>query len=855
MNSKRNIAVWMTAVLLITSVPSAFVLAASETDPEIYSYSTGPRYSFSYERSAEDQLYDIFTTIDLQDATISEMQDEMAAGHLTSEMLTKMYLDRIEAYDKKEDLNSVIRVNENALEDAKALDKERAAGKVRGKLHGIPIIVKDNYNVAGMPTSAGAVALANLIAKEDSGTVKKLREAGAVIIGKANMSEFAFSAVNSHSTLGGDAHNAYDTKRSPAGSSGGTATAVRSNFAAAGLGTDTGGSIRNPSSWSGLFGIRPTKGLTSIGGVLPLSASRDTTGPMAKTAEDLSIVLEAMAGCDDEDDYTLEAKADDLLGEGYSGKLSADSLKGKRIAFLTSSFDHYSVSPDEVRRVYEQCTGEELPADTVIRSQPDTLLTTGVNALARRARSDLIKAGAEFVDLSGEISDEEIYTYSAFNGIPSMEYDVNSFLDKYAEGSGIRTVKDILETGEDIGYLWDYLGYNLMYSDPVDSFNRDDYKNYYYELYEGKYIRSTDWEIVLRLREKISAILKDNGVDAIMYLYFTSPAVNQNAEYIDYNDSRYSRAFGPALGFPDMSIPMGFVSVDPENSDEKLPMGMGLIGDFGGEKELFEIAYGYEKQAGDMIRKTPENTPPLRDERLNSFLDALMEEACALDPDRFGGAGSSLFRKLNDAYDKALKADYSDPYSVYDAAYELAVSYDRIIDEYELKKSLAGTVLIKGQKIKGISSLMFEGVEGINAYSSDDKKTASVTGKGVLKGKRPGRTVIRALDKKNKKNKVTLSSCTVTVLDKPKLVFKDRYTVDDAGKELNAGSFLVSPDYDLLEPDKWESSKPEVAVIDKETGIITIKGKGKTKITARFGNVKVRGVLKVVKTPRDIVPG
>ncbi len=849
---KRNIGLWMVLVILMTYVSPLYVFAENEEDFQSgESYSTGPEYIFQSDKSAEEQLNDIFTTLDLQDATISVLQDEMAKGNLTSEKLTQMYLDRIYAYDKEKDLNSIIWINENALSDARALDEERAAGNIRGKLHGIPIVVKDNYNVKGMPTSAGAVALSTLIAAEDAGTVKKLKDAGAVIIAKANMSEFAWSACDSHSTLGGDAHNAYDTSRSCGGSSGGTATAVRSNFAAAGLGTDTGGSIRNPSSWSNLYGIRPSKGLTSIGGVIPLSTCSDTTGPMAKSAEDLAIVLEAMAGEDPEDDYTLEIQADKLKGNGYSGDLSEGSLKGKRIAYLSSSFDYKKPDVKKINEIIFEITGIEnyYPENFFEESR---MLSGEIEILSRRARAYLKKAGAEFVDLSGKITDEELVIYASGNspssseGYDYLEYDINCFLDRYCPENDKMTVKDIIESGGGIGYISDYLGYALSGKKLTDVFDKDDYEKYgYFPFSEAGYLRHDGWQYVLDERNRISEILRENDVDAIMYLCFESPAPLQNNYEYPYNPSNYDYYFGPGLGLPDINIPMGFMQPLSGESSIKLPIGLGLVGNFGGEKELMEIAYAYEKEAGEVLKKAPEITPALRDESLNSYLDALMEEACALDPAKYGGEKSSKFRKLYDAYDKALAADYSDPDSVYEASYELAVAYDKIISAYNEKRKAAGTVLVKGERLTDIFSSMFGEVEGITDFSSEDKKIASVSKKGVILARKAGKTLINALDSKDKKNIQILSQSTVTVVDKPKLKFTETYTLSDVGKMINANEFLVSSDYDLLDVDKWTSSRPATADIDGETGLITINGKGSTRITAYFGNIKVTGYLRV----------
>ncbi|MBE6026516.1 MAG: hypothetical protein E7229_06360 [Clostridiales bacterium] len=231
-------------------------------------------------------------------------------------------------------------MNPEALEEARKLDREREEGNVRGPLHGIPVVVKANIDVQGMATTAGARILEDMIAPEDSFVVSQLKDAGAVILGQANMSEFAYATASSRSTLGGYVHNAYDTTKTPAGSSGGSAVAVTCNFAAAGVGTDTGGSIRNPSSFGNIYGMRPSKGLVSVSGILPLKAYKDTAGPMARTAEDMAIMLEAMAGTDQNDDYTLEVDADALAAGDYAAGLSADGLKGAKIGYLSYSFQY-----------------------------------------------------------------------------------------------------------------------------------------------------------------------------------------------------------------------------------------------------------------------------------------------------------------------------------------------------------------------------------------------------------------------------------------------------------------------------------------------------------------------------------
>ena len=379
--TNAGMAVIVAVIMLLSGSGGSFAYAATQDET----------YEFDYAKSAVAQLEDLFTTIDIMDATVADLSDEMEKGNVTSEQLVQMYIDRIRTYDKKKKLNSIISINPNALEEARVLDEERAVGRVRGPLHGIPIVVKDNYDVAGTATTGGSLALADFISEKDAFTVQKLKAAGAVVIAKANLSEFASSAWDSHSLIGGNVHNPYDVTRTPAGSSGGTSVAVAANFATIGFGTDTGGSIRNPSSWCNLYGIRPSKGLTSIDGIIPLTAYKDTTGPIARTAEDMALALETMAGTDPNDDYTQEADADGLVAGGYTKFLSPNGLKGKRIGYLESSFVNKKLigKNDDGTDKYEV-------------KDPDPK----VSQIIKRTRADFRKAGATLVDMSDILSDE-----------------------------------------------------------------------------------------------------------------------------------------------------------------------------------------------------------------------------------------------------------------------------------------------------------------------------------------------------------------------------------------------------------------------------------------------------------------
>jgi amidase len=233
------------------------------------------------------------SAVEVHEATITELQDAMAAGRTSSAQLTDAYLARIAAYDRQGPaLNSMIRLNPNARADARRLDEERRQGRVRGPLHGIPIILKDNFDTADMPTSGGSLALADHQTADDAFVVRKLRDAGAVILGKSNMHELA-AGITTIGSIGGQTRNPYDPRRCPGGSSGGTGAAIAASFATVGWGSDTCGSIRIPSAFGSLAGLRPTQGLVSRTGVQPLSHTQDIPGPLARTVTDLAIALDA----------------------------------------------------------------------------------------------------------------------------------------------------------------------------------------------------------------------------------------------------------------------------------------------------------------------------------------------------------------------------------------------------------------------------------------------------------------------------------------------------------------------------------------------------------------------------------
>lgn len=336
--------------------------------------------------------------IEVAEATIEQLQAAMAAGRATSASITAAYLARIEAYDQAGPrLNAMIRLNPNALAEAEVLDRERAAGRVRGPLHGVPVILKDNYDAVGLPTSAGALALATAFPRDDAFQVRRLREAGAVILGKSNLHELA-SGITTISSLGGQTLNPYDLMRNPGGSSGGTGAAIAASFAAVGWGSDTCGSIRNPSSQNNLVGLRPTKGLSSIDGILPLSHTQDVGGPLARTVRDLAIALDATIGADPADPATgaLQSRAVPSFGDS----LDERALEGARIGILSVLFGN---APEEtavagiVRSALARMV--ELGADTVTVEIADyEQLIAGSSVIDHEFKWDLIDYLADLPD-------------------------------------------------------------------------------------------------------------------------------------------------------------------------------------------------------------------------------------------------------------------------------------------------------------------------------------------------------------------------------------------------------------------------------------------------------------------------
>ena len=584
-----------------------------------------------------EELNAMFTTADLMDATIEELKEAMDSGRLTCEELVQMYIDRIDAYDKSIGLNSIIMVNPNALEEAKKVDELRAAGKTDGKLFGIPIIVKDNYDVEGLPTSAGAVALKDSIAPDDAHVVAKLKEEGAIIIAKANLSEFAFSGSNSRSSLGGSVHNAFDSSRTAAGSSGGTAVSVTSNFATAGLGTDTGSSVRRPSSFSNLYGLRVSTGLTSRDGVVPLNLDRDITGPMCRTVEDLALMLDVMAGTDENDAWT--ADADSYIPEdGYTSYLNKDGLEGKKIGYLMNSFGYYYNKKDEA---------VENPVE----------LDSKIADMVDNAKATLEKGGAELVDISDLLPDSLINSLRQAPYVDVFEWDLNTYLASVGEDAPCKTMADIIDTSYGVGYITDLGEATEDLTDPRTT-------EEYAEMAAS----------MLNFRNTVSDILTDNGIDAVIFVSQTDVADIEETSNNKNNSASYLNYFGPVAGLPEMMIPMGFAKTDPENGYEyEMPLGMSMFTNYGNEETLIEMAYAYEQLAD--VRKQPWTVPALEDDELTAFVSNMVSELNTMNPEDYtSSTWADVAVELSDIseIEPADVADYQA------AAYELAAAYDAL---------------------------------------------------------------------------------------------------------------------------------------------------------------------------------
>lgn len=503
----------------------------------------------------------------LMEATINEINAAYEDGSLTAERLVRLYLDRIEAYDENgPEIRTLITLNPNAIEEAKALDKERRKQGSRSLLHGIPIILKDNYDTADMRTTAGSVLLKDSIPANDAFIVKKLRDAGAVIIGKANMSEFALSFDRlSHSSQGGLTRNPYNLKRDASGSSSGSAAAIAANFAVFATGSDTAGSIRAPACVTGTVGIKPTLGLTSRDGVVPVSLSFDVTGPIARTVEDAAIALQFMAGVDPNDQRTKESRSWQV--EDYTQYFDATALHGARIGIAR---DYFGGNP-EVDEVVQRAIAKmrELGAIFVEINIP------------QRVRN----AWQEQMDL---VVDHELAPQIA------------AYLDMLP-GAGPKTLGDLIEG---------YKSLPTTGSVPLVSPVRIEY---YEKIVDSPGVANIAYLYTLtnklpNSRNELLAEMAQDNLDAVVFPTMPCPAsplftVGEDPTYVCNVPDPYVPCYlGCVTGFPEISVPAGM-------TQHGLPIGISFFGKPYSEPRLIALAYAFEQAS--KARRPPPETPPL----------------------------------------------------------------------------------------------------------------------------------------------------------------------------------------------------------------------------------------------------
>ena len=490
----------------------------------------------------------------LLEVSIPELQERMESGELTSEQITQLYLDRIKVIDETgPTLNSVIELNPDALDIARKMDEERQSGNIRGPMHGIPVMIKDNINTADkMMTTAGAAALHGNYAAEDAFLVRQLRASGAVLIGKTNLSEWAnFRSTRSSSgwsSRGGQTRNPYVLDRNPCGSSSGSGAAVSANLCAVTVGTETNGSIVCPSTANGIVGIKPTVGLVSRSGVIPISFSQDIAGPMGRTVTDAAIFLGALTGVDTTD--SKSAASEGQFMQDYREYLDADGLRGKRIGVWRSRFGFHE--------------------------DVDSALEKSLQAMK--------DAGAELIDLQEVVENmNELWRPSGM----VLEYEfkdgVNKYLATATPETGVKSLADVIAYNKaNSAQAMPFFKMEILESSEARG-----------DLNEKEYLDALQL-IQSRARDGINNTMKKHQLDAIV------APTGGPAWCIDVinGDNFGGGSSSPAAwaGYPNISVPAGYV--------HGLPIGLSFFGRAWSEGELIRIAYAFEQAT--KVRKAPE---------------------------------------------------------------------------------------------------------------------------------------------------------------------------------------------------------------------------------------------------------
>lgn len=475
----------------------------------------------------------------LVESTIADIQQAIRAGEVTCQDVVRAYIARIDYYDQSSGLNAITAINPRALEYAAAIDTALAEGEPVGELFCAPILVKDNFDTYDMVTTGGSIALIDSIPPDDAFMIARLRDADAIVLAKTNMAEWAFSPRETISSSYGRTANAYDLNHVPAGSSGGTASGVAASFGVAGMGSDTGNSIRGPSSHLALFGIRSTLGLTSRDGVIPLVFDRDIAGPMARTVEDAVRLFNVVADYDANDPLTEAGKRE----ADYRDFLNADGLQGKRIGVFRSLVDHADADPE-------------------------------IKQLFMAALDELRAAGAEIVDPFAIADFEEISDGIPFCG--RFRYDVGQYFQTL-ENPPLLDVNTVLETGEIAeatrGSFNFYAGFPLDvapddWEEPCPTWPKHPQRN--------------------QLLANAIAAMDAADVDAITFPTWSNPPAHIDRAAEEYRGDN-NQQLAPDAGLPAVTVPMGFWQ-------DRLPAGLQFVGRPYAEGTLIELAYAYEQR-------------------------------------------------------------------------------------------------------------------------------------------------------------------------------------------------------------------------------------------------------------------
>ena len=498
-------------------------------------------------------------SLDLEEVTIAELQAAMASGQITARQLAEMYLDRIQAIDKHgPKVNTVLELNPDALKIAGELDDERKAKGPRGPLHGIPILLKENIaTVDRMQTTAGSLALLGSRPPRDAFVAEKLRDAGAVILGKANLSEWANFRSNSSSSgwsgRGGQTHNPYVLDRTPCGSSSGSAAAVSANLITVALGTETDGSILCPSSTNGVVGIKPTVGLTSRAGVVPISHTQDTVGPFGRTVADAATVLGALTGVDPRDPATLASAG--KFHTDYTQFLDPNGLQGARIGIARQVYFGYSAKTD---------------------------------AIANAAIERLKALGAIIIDPADIPTAKEMSTSTVETTVLLFDFkaDVNKYLSELIS-SPVRTLADLIAfNNAHASQELKFFGQELFLQAEATT-----------SLSDPTYLSALAESHRLSRQAGIDAVMNQFNLDALV-MPTSSPG--WSIDLVD-GDHFLGGSSQPAAmaGYPAISVPAGF-SFD-------LPVGLTFMGRAFSEPTLIKLAFAYEQ--GTKVRRRPQFLP------------------------------------------------------------------------------------------------------------------------------------------------------------------------------------------------------------------------------------------------------